>query len=340
MPHLRNSVLATLAYYDIFDFPLTLFEINKYLINPARLNLNVKSSVFNIKASDIFSELDNMVKAGIIGHKNGFYFLPGRDAVYELRMEREKIAARKWKKFLRIAKWFQAVPYLRGVMASGSMAICNTDKNSDFDVLAVVASGRLYTCRVFLSIAASLFGARRKRFDKIAPDKFCFNHYIIDRNMTIKHESLFNAQTYINLKPVIMRRDFFENFYSQNLWLNKYVYNFRPAYELARRSVKPSRTLRRIASLGEFILNNKFGDQLEGVLKKYQHRRIRSNPVTYEKGGRIVFNDNELEFHPHSFEARAIDKYNKTLKNLGIILPEDEKDSGGHSFQHGPGGRN
>ena len=55
--------------------------------------------------------------------KNGFYVLPGRQGLYDLRIEREKIAAAKWKKFLKTARWFQMVPYLRGLMASGSMAL-------------------------------------------------------------------------------------------------------------------------------------------------------------------------------------------------------------------------
>jgi len=103
-------------------------------------------------------DLGGLVSSGHIGSKNGFYFLPGRDALYELRIEREKIAAQKWKKFLRIAKWFQAVPYLRAVLASGSLAISNTGHNSDFDVLVITKSGRLYTCRIFLSFVTKPYG--------------------------------------------------------------------------------------------------------------------------------------------------------------------------------------
>ena len=350
MTDLRGSILATIAYYDILDVPLTLFEVHKFLVNPARLTkIPIQES---ITLGQIDEELQILVKLGTVQTRNGFYFLPGRPrsrtsesgkaaqenisevsllgrhGLYDLRIEREKIAAQKWKKFLKTAHWFQAVPYLRGMLASGSMALGNTDNESDFDVLAIARAGRLYTCRVFLSLMASLFGARRKRFDKTAPDKFCFNHYIIDASLPIRHESLYNAQTYIHLKPVLIGDELFEDFYASNLWINKYVYNFRPANMFVRRSVKPSIALRSVAVLGEFFLNNKLGDLLELSLKKYQHRRIRSNPVTYEKGGRIVFNDGELEFHPHSFEAKAIDRYNRALKGFGIVPLQEEKDSG------------
>src|SRR3989338_8768194 len=306
MTYFRDSILATLVYYDTLDFPLTMFEVYKYLINPARLDKNAKSSVFKIEASDIAVELDNMAKAELIRHKNGFYFLQDRDFLYELRIEKEKIAAQKWKKFLRIAKWFQAVPYLRAILASGSLAINNTVHESDFDVLAVVKDGRLYTARIFLSLAASFFGARRTRYDKSAPDKFCFNHYITDGNMNIRHESLYNAQTYANLKPVLARNGALSKFYNENMWLNEYIYGFKPAEEFVLRKVSSNPALLGIGGLGEFILNSPLGNKLESWAKRYQQKRIKENPMTHESGGRVVFNDNELEFHPRSFESFAV----------------------------------
>ncbi len=326
MIHLRNSILATIVYYDVLDFPLTLFEVHKYLINPDRLSVNLV--IGTISLGQTAEDLGGLVSSGHIGSKNGFYFLPGRDALYELRIEREKIAAQKWKKFLRIGKWFQAVPYLRAIFVSGSLAINNTAHESDFDILAVAKSDRLYTCRIFLSLAASLFGARRTRYEKNAPNKFCFNHYITDGNLNIKHESLYNAQTYVNLKPVLVRNDVFNRFYIENIWLNKYVYNFKPADDFVLRNVSFNFLILGVARAGEFILNSPLGEKLEDWAKKYQQKRIKKNPATYESGGRVIFNDNELEFHPRSFEAFAIDKYNKGLKQLGIISYIEEKDSG------------
>jgi hypothetical protein len=106
------------------------------------------------------------------------------------------------------------------------------------------------------------------------------------------------------------------------------VYNFKPSEDFVLGKVFPNFFLSGICKTGEFVLNSFLGNKIESWAKKYQQKRIKNNPTTYELGGRVVFNDTELEFHPHSFEAFAIDKYNKKLKQLGIISRIEEKDSG------------
>lgn len=319
--------MATLLYYDIFDLPLTLLEIYKLMINPCRVN-KITTKVSAIKIDEIQRKLELLEKSGFVSEKNGFYFLSGREKLYDLRIARDKIAADKWKKLVRLAKWFTAVPYLKGIFASGSMAVNNTDEKSDFDILVVAESSRLYTCRIFLSLVASIFGARRKRFEKIAPDKFCFNHYITDNSLRIKHESIFNAHTYASLKPVLIGQDLFDKFYIANIWIKKFVYNFEPAYDFVERKANRIKILDGIRKAGEFILDSRVGNWTENIFKWYQQRRIRNNPATYESGGRVIFNDNELEFHPHSFEKAVIEKYNDGLKRLSIVPYMEEKDSG------------
>src|SRR3989344_8032143 len=326
MMDIRSPILATIIYYDAFDFPLTLAEVYKYLINPRRFSHpNVKSSVFNIEAVDIAEELDNMARAGVVGHKNGFYFMPGRENLYEERIEKDKLAGKKWKKFLRLAKHLQAAPYLRAVFVSGSLAANNPDPKSDFDVFVVIKSGRLYTGRVFLWIISSILGARRGRFDLVAPDKLCFNHYVTDDNLELTHRSLYIAQSLANMKPAIVSNGVIDNFTASNKWANFYCYNFKQTGEY--RSVRPSRIMVALAKIGECALNNFFGGLLERLLKSFQQRRIKNNPATYESGGRIIFNDKELEFHPRSFERVVIDNYNNKLKKAGISS-ELENDSG------------
>src|SRR3990167_4678361 len=291
---LRNSIYATILYYDSFNFPLTLAEVYKYLVNPKRFSAKKDSLAVKVEALNIAVELENMARVGLIGHKNGFYFMPEKDDLYERRIEKDKLANRKWKKFLTIAKYLQLAPYLRAVLASGSLAANNPEPKSDFDVLVIIRSGRLYTGRLFLWLISSVLGARRGRFDVVAPDKLCFNHYLTDDNLELSHRSLYIAQSLANLKPVIDR--------GSGTLQKKYLTPFMLA----------------LARIGEVTLNNFFGDFLEKILRTFQQRRIKNNPATYESGGRVIFSDTELEFHPRSFERVVIDSYNRGLKKFGV----------------------
>jgi len=324
---IRSAILATIIYYDIFDYPLTLLEVHKFLVNPGRLS-HIEGRLGEINLGDISKELDRLASSKILGETNGFYFLDGRGGLYDLRMARHKIADQKWKKFLRAVKFLALTPYLRGIFASGSMAIYNTDEKSDFDVLVIAKSGRLYTCRFFLWLISSVLGSRRKRHERVAPDKLCFNHYLTDGDMKLVHQSIFNAQTYVNLKPVMIKPVMIDKFYASNLWLNDYVCNFRTQKDFVRRSVSPPAIFRFFARMAELFLDSLLGNALENVLKNFQQKKIRENQVTYEPGGRVVFTERELEFHPRSFEAEVIRTYNKNLKKFGIVSHVIEADSG------------
>src|SRR3989344_4724575 len=113
---LKDSVLATLSYYDALDFPLTGFEMWRYLVNPARLLLReTPTGIGEISLSAVANTLEELKEKGVIDEKYGFYFLkktmvsivqwaPLSDLA-ELRLEREKIAAQKWRALRRRARW-------------------------------------------------------------------------------------------------------------------------------------------------------------------------------------------------------------------------------------------
>ena len=326
MFHFRNSILATIVYYDIFDFPLTGLEIHRYLINPARLAI-IKEGLADISLDEILRELAALVKTGLIGEKDGLYFLVGRDNLAGLRNERKKISLDKFRKLGNYSRWLGVAPYLKGILASGSIALDNANIDSDLDVLIIVKPGRLYTCRFFLWLISSVLGIRRKPNQTKAPDKLCFNHYITEENLVLP-DSLFNAQTYANLKPVLIRQEDFLKLYSANIWINNYLYNFRLRNDFNFKGVDFLGVQSAVAKLGEFILDSFLGDRFEKIMRWYQQRRIKINPMTYESGGRVVFTDQILEFHPRSFESVVIERYNLGLARLGIVPFEKEKDSG------------
>lgn len=322
---ITDSILATLAYYDGFEYPLSDFEIYRFLINPQRLRSNVES-IDTITLREVQVGLEELLIHGQVIQELGLYSLKDRIGLAEKRLDSEKIAAQKWRRCLRLAYWFQIAPWLRGMFVSGSLAMGTVNSESDFDMLVIVEPGRLYLARLFLSGLASLMRARRTRYDTSAPDKFCFNHFITGNALTIRHESLYNAQTYAHLYSLDLN-SLPGEFFAANLWINKFVFNFTPHQKTIRRSIRRSAGLLSLAVFIEKIFSGWLGDLLEGFARSYQQRRIASNPTTTAPGGRIVFNDTELEFHPHSFEKNILEHYNELVRKLSVSF-NVELDSG------------
>src|SRR3989344_1680646 len=323
---IRKAVLATIAYYDGLGFPLTFYEICRFLINPKRLFPKIEG-MGEISPGKVAGDLEDLKGRGVICQHLGMYTLAGRESFCAQRLEREKVAAQKWRKFIKKVYWLQMVPWIEGLFASGSLALGNTTKESDFDVLVLVKPGRLYLARVFLSLLTSLMGMRRTRDQRSAPDKFCFNHYITTDQLNINHESLYNAQTYARLVTIWAINNLAAEFFSANIWINKFVYNFKPHQEMVRRNIKESKYLKALANIIETAFDNWLGDLLERIARWYQQKRISNNPMTRAPGGRVIYTDKELEFHPRSFERTILDRYNLSLKRLHISTVS-EPDSG------------
>ena len=90
------------------------------------------------------------------------------------------------------------------------------------------------------------------------------------------------------------------------------------------REVPRSRLLGMVRSVIELPLRTVLGDWLERGLRAWQCRRIEREPATHERGGRVVADDREIEFHPRSAERMVIDRYNAALAGLGVRRTEPD----------------
>lgn len=326
MINLRANILATLAYYDVFDFPLKDDEVFRFLINFQHLEpgqLVEPPSRDNVKI-----ELRKLVEEKTVGSADGFYFLFDHEYSVPLRLKHETLARRKIKKTIRAVKWLLPLPYIKGIFASGSLAMSNTNELSDLDVLVVVKYGRVWLARLLIMGVLSLLGIRRRGMEKISPDKICLNHYITDEYLNIPFKSIYNAETYANLLPIYMgESDLVTRFKEENPWVLDFV--FRWANIDTAPLVEGGHAVRGVfRKAGEFILDSRIGDLLEKFARKFQFSRIDRNPASKQSGGRVVFNDRQLEFHPGSIEKDILAKYNQKLADLGLGYYAVEKDSG------------
>lgn len=322
---LRQNILATLAYYDVFDFPLTADEVFKFLIFFKHLGV-VETKQPNTQ--EVKKELDQLLLDRVVDSRDGLYFLFDKEYLVPLRHKREKIALNKWQRAVSALKWLRLTPFVRAIFASGSLAMSNTDELSDLDVLVVTRQGRIWLTRFLITLTLSILGVRRRGFDRVAPDKICLNHYITDHSLHIPFQSLYNAQTYSNLVPIFLRDgSLVAKFKQENRWVMDYVFDWANIDLENKYKIKTEPAIF-WAKFFEVILSGKAGDFFERLARKYQFRRIAENPVTEKPHGRIVFNDQQLEFHPHSIETEVVAKYNQKLARLGLAELAVESDSG------------
>ncbi len=314
MTDLEKSILATLAYYHVLGRPLTNWEIWRYLIKQSELKI---SPINFYQIIELLEKSENLKKR--IDFKNGFYFFQGNKHLIKQRIERQKIADQKYKQARKIIKLIQILPYLRSIQISGSLAMNNPKKDSDIDLLIVAQSGRIWTARACLTLFAYL--SKQYRHKNLTKDRLCLNHYLTEKSLHIPYHSLYNAQTYFNLVPLTGQQKLINKFNQENKWLKKYLLNYSFSQKKYSRKIKKN-YLAYLAKLIELILNNKIGDILESKLKSFQTKRIKKDPLTYQAGGRIIFTNQQLEFHPNSPEKKILENFNWEIKKRKLDWPK------------------
>ena len=313
-----RPIISALALSGAMHWPLTLMDVHERLVRPASPRPSV---------GDVLRRLDALVAHGAVISALGMYALADADAqIFAGRIQREKECAQKWRRMRRYAHWLQAVPYAAALLASGSLALGSTGPDSDWDMFVVARAGRLYTARACLLAAARLMGRLRTKHDSVAPDKFCFNHYLTTDGLALRHHSLYVAHAVNMIVPVHDPEGWLVRLRAQNRWTEQWL-ALAGAPLTVRRTLAPSRPLDAVRRLLERLLNGRAGDWLERRLAAWQKSRIHREPATHEQGGRVTADEHELEFHPRSAEAAVLASYNLALIRHGF--PDHaEADSG------------
>ena len=107
---LGKSIIKTLAYYDIFDYPLNLTEIYQ--------NLGTNS----VSLSDIQNEIEYLCDAGLTFEKNKFYLLRNNPNFISRRLQGNRLAEKKLNSAYRMTRFISKFPYVRAVLLSGSIS--------------------------------------------------------------------------------------------------------------------------------------------------------------------------------------------------------------------------
>ena len=233
-----HSVFHTLAYADVFDYPLTASEVYRYLTS----NKATFEAVTRALADDtLFSQTGD------------FFTLRGREEIVETRKRRAQIAAHLWEKAARYGRIIAHFPFVRMVAITGSLAMNNTDAGKDVDFMIVTAPDHLWTCR-----ALSLLIARVAKREGI---NLCPNYLVTTNALGLKEQSLYVAHELAQMIP-LSGMEIYDQIRRSNLWIYDYLPNAAGAPEWPN-AVRRAKGISRIQQSLEFFFRLPLGEGFE-----------------------------------------------------------------------------
>lgn len=310
---LRNSneisknILATLAYYDVFSYPMTSFEIWKYLI---RSDYYEKESGGKAELKEILYELKREPLVRFIEEYNGFHFLKGRKEIIDERIKRGKISFAKTRRLRTVISLLRFVPFVRMVCVTGSLAMKTAGPRSDWDVMIAIDKGHIWMGRTLVTVILHLVGKRR--YGKKIEDRVCLNHFVTADGLETAMKDLYTSSEYSFIFPVF-GLDIFRKFQLENKWIGKIRPQYSPSEIGPCEMVNDSFFSKNIRMFLEKILGFAI---LEDILRSLEKKKIMSNPKTHQEGSFIRASDDALVFFPEMKGPREFDEFKKRIEEL------------------------
>lgn len=208
---LELSIYRTTAYFAHFHYPLTSFEIWKWLLEPS------KSYTF----AQVFAALDgsDWLKEKL-AFSEGFYGLGDVKMQVSSRQERLLNAFQKYAKL----KWVLAIvgrmPYIDGIAVCNSLAFHHTLPKSDIDLFIVARPGRIWSARFFATAPLMLL---RQRPGERAEDPVCLSFFVTPQTFDFGKLKIGEKDPYLaywcrTLIPLLDRSGWTRQFLAENSW--------------------------------------------------------------------------------------------------------------------------
>jgi predicted nucleotidyltransferase len=296
---LKRSIIRTLAYYDIFSYPLTADEIY--------YNLDENHTT----PEEVKTELESLYSNKFIQFKGKFYLLKNDDSYIKRREAGNELALKRLKTARRVSGFISRFPFIRGILLSGSISKGFMEEDSDIDYFVITHPNRVWFTRLMLMVFKKLFLFNSKKI-------FCINYFVDSENLEIKERNIFTATELVTLLPTF-GSNIYEELYTKNNWVKQFFPNY-PKRE-TREVLDRKNGL--IKSLLEKILGSKIGDKIDDFAMALFDRFNKVKYKDYDKEEfKIAFKSSKKEskHHPKFFQKKVLQEFDSRIKSLEELL--------------------
>lgn len=296
---LAKNIIKTLAYYDIFSYPLRADEVYQ------NLPVNHCSSV------EVENELKHLCQKNLLFRINDFYLLHNSQELVKRRIEGNKLCNRRLKSAFRMSKLISKFPFVRAILLSGSISKGFMEKDSDVDYFIITEPGRLWITKLFLTLFKKVILLNSRRV-------FCINYYIDYEHLEIDEKNVFTATEIVTLIPVFGKK-YYDEFYEKNFW----VKNYFPNFPKRNNEMIDKDSGSRIKKIFERIFENRFGDWLDDFAMNLFSKTIKRKFRYFDKNDfALAFKTTKCEskYHPKFFQKKVLVSFDEKLNQLQQAL--------------------
>lgn len=218
---LKENIIKTLAYFDIFDYPLTLSEIKKY----CGVKITIADSVL----------LDEIHSIPIIQESNSYFYFLGRSDLVAKREERNDYSIQKIGKARIVSKILSKIPTIEYIGISGSLAMYNSSYNGKINLFLITTKNTVWITKFLVNNVLFILQEKKSKKSK---DQIIVNTYFDSRNLTLpaRKINLYTAHEIIKLRTLFNKNNAQDRFLNANRWILKFLPNISiPVTKVSRK---------------------------------------------------------------------------------------------------------
>ncbi|HEY2720170.1 MAG TPA: hypothetical protein VGI82_00505 [Chitinophagaceae bacterium] len=301
------TILKTLAYFDIFDYPLTELEIKNFgghFLDENEFRSVIRKLIF-VKAIFRISE---------------FYSLRDDLSMAKKRAEGNRRAQELIPRAIQIGAFLYKFPYIKAVAISGSLSKNYADAKADIDFFIIARSNRLWIARTFLHLFKKItFLYGRQHF-------YCMNYFIDEKALKIRDQNIYSAMEVVTLLPAA-GPDVLREFFRVNGWTKDWLPCYEPSYAMIG-----TQKNYQVKTWIENFFNHQRGDKLDNFLFKWTRRRWQKKESQGRRNlkGKImnlVTGKHFSKSDPEAFQEKIVKMYQTKVDQLKDRYPEYFTDS-------------
>jgi len=203
---LPADIIKTVAYFDLFNYPVTSAQIYSFLPRNS------------VAPDDVARTTDRLVREGKLAADQGLLFLPSSDKkICVQRHEAERAAQKMLSSARLITLFLKRIPFIRGVFITGSLSKSVAALDSDIDFMIVTLPGRLWIVRSMLTFFRKVFLLGNRKY-------FCTNYYVTENGFPYHRRNLYSAIEVVTTKAV-WNADAFHRYQQRNDWTKEFLPN-------------------------------------------------------------------------------------------------------------------